>query len=55
MSLYEQMRKEKARCLTVGRDYPVKSRLLEDIKAGKEPEKKHKTLDIFFKEMIMMV
>lgn len=55
MSLYEQMRKENARCFKVGKDYIPRSRLLEDIKAGKEPEKKHITLDNFFKDIVVMV
>lgn len=48
MSLYEYMKKERGRIFTVGKDYSPRSRLLEDIKEGKEPEKKHKTLDQFF-------
>jgi len=49
------MRKTRHRALSIGKDYVVKSRLLEDIKAGKEPEKKHKTLDNFFDEFVSSV
>ena len=31
-------------------NYIHESRLLKDVKAGKEPEKKHLTLDNFFKD-----
>ena len=62
MSLYEQMRRDNARCLTVGKEYLAGLRLVEDAKAERAEktlngngvtsptalEKKPKTLDQFF-------
>ena len=49
------MRKDGHKSLKLGGHYAVKSNLLEDIKMGKEPEKKHKTLDHFFKDSQIQV
>ncbi len=56
-SLYEQVKPNLARICSIGnaRKYDEKVKdsvnrsLLEDIKDGKSPEKKHITLDKFFK------
>jgi len=50
VSLLEQMKKEGHRSLRIGGNYVAPSSLLEDVKSGKEPEKKHLTLDNFFKD-----
>jgi len=55
MSLLEQMMKDGHRSLKVGENYVVSSRLLENVKSGKKPEKKHKTLDHFFKDSQIQV
>lgn len=44
------MKKTGHKSLKIGTEYVVNSRLLEDVKAGKEPEKKHITLDHFLKD-----
>jgi len=49
------MEKEGHKSLKVGRIYVSPSSLLEDVKSGKEPEKKHKTLDHFFKDSQIQV
>lgn len=44
------MKKEGHKSLKVGGRYVAPSSLLEDVKKGKNPEKKHLTLDNFFKD-----
>lgn len=51
MSLYKQMRRDNPRMFDIEAlsKPPPKSHLLDDIKKGKKPEKKHITLDKFIK------
>lgn len=53
MSLYEEMRDANHISLDATRlNKPIirESRLLKDVKDGKEPEKKHISLDYFFRK-----